>query len=80
MFVYCDQQARAHYSFGPLSVCLSMNYWDRFLSVYPLPVSSEIGPEICIFFFFFSVSYDVFSFMLFMFLIPHFPCLPLSER
>lgn len=43
MFVYCDQQARAHYSFGPLSVCLSMNYWDRFLSVYPLPVSSEIG-------------------------------------
>ncbi|XP_062006339.1 cyclin-D2-1 [Rosa rugosa] len=30
-------KARAHYSFGPLSVCLSMNYWDRFLSVYPLP-------------------------------------------
>ncbi|KAL6225113.1 hypothetical protein ACLB2K_003965 [Fragaria x ananassa] len=30
-------KARAHYSFGPLSLCLSMNYWDRFLSVYPLP-------------------------------------------
>ena len=45
--VLCNQ-AREHYNFGPLSVCLSMNYWDRFLSVYPLPVSSELGPEFCI--------------------------------
>uniref|UniRef100_A0A5B6YUA8 Putative cyclin-D2-1 n=1 Tax=Davidia involucrata TaxID=16924 RepID=A0A5B6YUA8_DAVIN len=30
-------KAHAHYSFGPLSVCLSMNYLDRFLSVYELP-------------------------------------------
>ncbi|KAG7994185.1 hypothetical protein I3843_01G044300 [Carya illinoinensis] len=30
-------KAHAHYSFGPLSVCLSMNYLDRFLSIYELP-------------------------------------------
>ncbi|XP_059643154.1 cyclin-D4-1-like [Cornus florida] len=30
-------KAHAHYSFGPLSACLSMNYLDRFLSVYELP-------------------------------------------
>ncbi|CAL9001816.1 unnamed protein product [Prunus brigantina] len=30
-------KAHAHYSFGPLSVCLSMNYLDRFLSLYELP-------------------------------------------
>ena len=39
--VWCDEQAHAHYSFGPLSLCLSMNYLDRFLSVYHLPVSSK---------------------------------------
>ncbi|KAI8536385.1 hypothetical protein RHMOL_Rhmol10G0253000 [Rhododendron molle] len=30
-------KAHAHYSFGPLSFCLSINYLDRFLSVYELP-------------------------------------------
>ncbi|KAE9466210.1 hypothetical protein C3L33_01866, partial [Rhododendron williamsianum] len=30
-------KAYAHYSFGPLSVGLSVNYLDRFLSVYELP-------------------------------------------
>ncbi|KAL5755312.1 hypothetical protein ACOSP7_023532 [Xanthoceras sorbifolium] len=30
-------KANAHYMFGPLSFCLSMNYFDRFLSVYELP-------------------------------------------
>ncbi|KAG5529571.1 hypothetical protein RHGRI_030083 [Rhododendron griersonianum] len=35
--VFCVQQAHAHYSFGPLSFCLSINYLDRFLSVYELP-------------------------------------------
>ncbi|KAJ7953532.1 Cyclin [Quillaja saponaria] len=30
-------KAHANYSFGPLSFCLSMNYLDRFLSVYELP-------------------------------------------
>ncbi|OAY35760.1 cyclin-D4-1 isoform X2 [Manihot esculenta] len=30
-------KAQAHYNFGPLSVCLSINYLDRFLSVYQLP-------------------------------------------
>lgn len=39
-FRYCHQQAHAHYRFGPMSFCLSMNYLDRFLSVYELPVSS----------------------------------------
>ncbi|KAA8530775.1 hypothetical protein F0562_005457 [Nyssa sinensis] len=30
-------KAHAHYSFGPSSVCLSVNYLDRFLSFYELP-------------------------------------------
>ncbi|KAL8167652.1 hypothetical protein V2J09_009151 [Rumex salicifolius] len=30
-------KAHSHYSFGPLSFCLSMNYLDRFLSLYDLP-------------------------------------------
>ncbi|EEF31696.1 cyclin d, putative [Ricinus communis] len=30
-------KVQAHYSFSALSVCLSMNYLDRFLSVYQLP-------------------------------------------
>lgn len=30
-------KAHSHYSFGPLSLCLSINYLDRFLSVYELP-------------------------------------------
>lgn len=30
-------KACAHYHFGPLSVCLSVNYLDRFLSFYELP-------------------------------------------
>ncbi|KAM1620471.1 hypothetical protein ACFXTN_017445 [Malus domestica] len=30
-------KAHSHYSFGPLCVWLSMNYWDRFLSLYELP-------------------------------------------
>ncbi|KAK9285635.1 hypothetical protein L1049_024833 [Liquidambar formosana] len=32
-------KAHAHYSFGPLCLCLSVNYLDRFLSVYELPRS-----------------------------------------
>lgn len=31
-------KAHSHYSFGPLSFCLSINYLDRFLSVYELPI------------------------------------------
>ncbi|KAK2999784.1 hypothetical protein RJ639_024458 [Escallonia herrerae] len=31
-------KAHAHYSFGALSACLSINFVDRFLSVYELPV------------------------------------------
>ncbi|XP_038883179.1 cyclin-D4-1-like [Benincasa hispida] len=34
-------KAHAHYSFGPLSLCLSMNYLDRFLSVYHLPMDKS---------------------------------------
>ncbi|KAG4115004.1 hypothetical protein ERO13_D12G081500v2 [Gossypium hirsutum] len=30
-------KASAYYGFGPLSLCLSINYLDRFLSVYDLP-------------------------------------------
>ncbi|KAK2374198.1 CYCLIN D4-1 [Trifolium repens] len=30
-------KAHAYYGFGPLSLCLSVNYLDRFLSVYQLP-------------------------------------------
>ncbi|KAI4328147.1 hypothetical protein L6164_020528 [Bauhinia variegata] len=30
-------KAHAYYGFGPLSLCLSMNYLDRFLSIYELP-------------------------------------------
>ncbi|XP_031285425.1 cyclin-D4-2-like [Pistacia vera] len=30
-------KASQHFRFGPSSVCLSMNYFDRFLSVYELP-------------------------------------------
>ncbi|WVZ26577.1 hypothetical protein V8G54_005121 [Vigna mungo] len=30
-------KAHAHYDFGPSSLCLSVNYLDRFLSVYELP-------------------------------------------
>ncbi|XP_021897529.1 cyclin-D2-1 isoform X1 [Carica papaya] len=37
MTCHDDQQACAHYQFGPLSICLSMNYFDRFLSVFELP-------------------------------------------
>lgn len=33
------QQANAHFSFGPLCSYLSVNYLDRFLSAYELPVS-----------------------------------------
>ncbi|KAI9088667.1 hypothetical protein K1719_029781 [Acacia pycnantha] len=37
-----DQDAHAYYGFGPLSCCLSVNYLDRFLSTYELPVRSNI--------------------------------------
>lgn len=33
-------QVHAHYSFGPLSGYLSVNYLDRFLSLYELPVEA----------------------------------------
>lgn len=35
------QQANAHLSFGPLCAYLSINYLDRFLSAYELPVSKR---------------------------------------
>lgn len=35
-------QAHAHYKFGALSVCLAVNYLDRFLSLYEMPVSLRI--------------------------------------
>ncbi|XP_023544204.1 cyclin-D2-1-like [Cucurbita pepo subsp. pepo] len=34
-------KAHAHYSFGPLTLCLSLNYLDRFLSVYQLPMDKS---------------------------------------
>ncbi|KAL6993188.1 hypothetical protein U1Q18_011306 [Sarracenia purpurea var. burkii] len=37
VFCFVFKQAHSHYSFGALSICLSMNYLDRFLSVYELP-------------------------------------------
>jgi hypothetical protein len=33
------QQVHAHFGFGPLCAYLSINYLDRFLSAYELPVS-----------------------------------------
>ncbi|PON84773.1 Cyclin [Trema orientale] len=30
-------KAQAHYCFGPMCICLAMNYLDRFVSVYELP-------------------------------------------
>ncbi|XP_047319169.1 cyclin-D4-1-like [Impatiens glandulifera] len=30
-------KAQSYYKFGPFSICLSMNYFDRFLSMYELP-------------------------------------------
>ena len=33
------QQVNAHFGFGPLCAYLSINYLDRFLSAYELPVS-----------------------------------------
>lgn len=44
-FIWCDQQAYVYYGFGPLTFCLSVNYMDRFLSVYELPVRSIIQLE-----------------------------------
>nr|DAD40986.1 TPA_asm: hypothetical protein HUJ06_015309 [Nelumbo nucifera] len=38
-------KVHAYYSFGPLSAYLSINYLDRFLSVYELPVSSGNRPK-----------------------------------
>ncbi|KAG6594898.1 Cyclin-D2-1, partial [Cucurbita argyrosperma subsp. sororia] len=34
-------KAHAHYSFGALSLCLSMNYLDRFLSEYHMPMDKS---------------------------------------
>ncbi|KAL9463994.1 hypothetical protein AB3S75_001738 [Citrus x aurantiifolia] len=34
-------KAHANYRFGPMSFCLSMNYLDRFLSVYELPKGKD---------------------------------------
>lgn len=33
-----DEQVHAYYKFGSLSACLCVNYLDRFLSAYELPV------------------------------------------
>ncbi|KAL8133936.1 cyclin-D4-1 [Apium graveolens] len=35
--LYWIYKAHAHYKFGALSVCLAVNYLDRFLSLYELP-------------------------------------------
>lgn len=40
MFVVCALQACAHYSFGELCLYSAMSYFDRFLSVYELPLCS----------------------------------------
>lgn len=42
-FAICVSQAHAHYGFGELAFYLSMNYFDRFLSFFELPVSSNQG-------------------------------------
>jgi cyclin D1/2/4 len=31
-------QVHAYYNFRPLTACLAVNYLDRFLSLYQLPV------------------------------------------
>lgn len=36
-----DQQVHSYYSFSPLTACLAVNYLDRFLSLYQLPVSEK---------------------------------------
>jgi len=33
------QQVHAHFGFGPICAYLSVNYLDRFLSAYEVPVS-----------------------------------------
>lgn len=40
-YIFCSQ-AQAHYGFGEVTSCLSMYYFDRFMSLYELPVSDYI--------------------------------------
>jgi hypothetical protein len=35
---FASRQVHAYYGFGPLTACLAVNYLDRFLSLYQLPV------------------------------------------
>jgi hypothetical protein len=42
-----DQQVRTCYNFSPLTACLAVNYLDRFLSLYQLPVSEKRWKSIC---------------------------------
>jgi cyclin D1/2/4, plant len=37
-FAFASRQVHAYYGFGPLTACLAVNYLDRFLSLYQLPV------------------------------------------
>lgn len=41
-YIFCVSQAQAHYGFGEVTSCLSMYYFDRFMSLYELPVSDYI--------------------------------------
>lgn len=53
---FWSKQVHAHFGFGPLCAYLSINYLDRFLSVYELPVSwglNKIVVSVLIFFFIF---------------------------
>lgn len=38
------QQVHAYYSFGPVTACLALNYMDRFLSLYQIPVRRYVHP------------------------------------
>ena len=37
-YIVLVEQVQSHYNFGPLCAYLSVNYLDRFLSAYELPV------------------------------------------
>jgi hypothetical protein len=48
-----DQQVHTYYNFSPLTACLAVNYLDRFLSLYQLPVREKRWKSIC------AVSWEV---------------------
>lgn len=39
--LFLNDQVHAHHNFGPLTAYLSINYLDRFLSSYELPVRGK---------------------------------------